>query len=338
LFAHNVVGKEPKILLLEIKDKIGSEDYFVKMKILITGGCGFIGSHLAVQLVRQFKTVEIVILDDLSSGKVSNLEAIESQVNLVRSDIRSYSNLLSLMSHSDYVFHLAALTSVSESIKDPLKCHDINNTGTLNVLLAAVESKVSRVIISSSCSIYGDFNNPPLLETYLPAPKSLYAASKMTAETLAESFYHSYGLETVCLRYFNVYGRRQRSDSDYAAVIPRFVECYRQKKNPQIYGDGQQSRDFIHVSDVVRANILAATLSSSIIKQHRVFNIGTGHQTNLLDLLDLISQQTGYYLEPNFLPSRQGEVCHSFADVNLSREKLGFQPLVNLEEGIKSLL
>ena len=306
------------------------------MKAIITGGLGFIGSSLVERLIKHGS--KVAIYDNFSSGSLENILDNRSDIQIFENDIRDLDALISSLRGIDCVFHLAALTSVAQSIEDPISTHEVNNTGTLNLLWAALQAKVPRVVIASSCSVYGDLHNPPLKESDLPAPKSLYAASKMTAETLAESFYHSYGLETVCLRYFNVYGRRQRSDSDYAAVIPRFIECYRQKKNPQIYGNGQQSRDFIHVSDVARANILAATLSSSIIKQHRVFNIGTGHQTNLLDLLNLISQQTGYYLEPNFLPSRQGEVCHSFADVNLSREKLGFQPLVSLEEGIKSLL
>ena len=306
------------------------------MKAIITGGLGFIGSSLVESLIKHGS--KVAVYDNFSSGSLENISNNRSDIQIFENDVRDLDALISSLRGRDCVFHLAALTSVAQSIEDPISTHEVNNTGTLNLLWAALQAKVPRVVIASSCSVYGDLHNPPLKESDLPAPKSLYAASKMTAETLAESFYHSYGLETVCLRYFNVYGRRQRSDSDYAAVIPRFIECYRQKKNPQIYGNGQQSRDFIHVSDVARANILAATLSSSIIKQHRVFNIGTGHQTNLLDLLNLISQQTGYYLEPNFLPSRQGEVCHSFADVNLSREKLGFQPLVSLEEGIKSLL
>lgn len=306
------------------------------MKAIVIGGSGFIGSYITQELVKQ--NISTLVYDDFSTGSIENLSSIGSEIQVIKANISNLDQLCTAMEGVDYVFHLAAQTSVTDSLINPFLTNQINNTGTLNVLWAASQAKVSRVIIASSCSVYGDSHQPPSQESYLPNPKSPYAASKFIAEVLAESFYHSYGLETVCLRYFNVYGRRQRSDSDYAAVIPRFIECYRQKKNPQIYGNGQQSRDFIHVSDVARANILAVTLSSSIIKQHRVFNIGTGHQTNLLDLLNLISQQTGYYLEPNFLPSRQGEVCHSFADVNLSREKLGFQPLVSLEEGIKSLL
>jgi len=308
------------------------------MKILITGGAGFIGSQLAIELLSQFKTARITILDNFSSGKISNLDGITSQINLVQSDVRDFNQLLSLMDNTDWVFHLAALTSVSESVNTPMLCHKINNTGTLNVLWAATQAKVSRVVISSSCSVYGDFHKPPLQENYFPKPKSPYAASKLFAEVLAESFYHSYGLETICLRYFNVYGANQRADSDYAAVIPIFVDCYKYNRQPQIYGDGLQSRDFVHVSDVAKANVLAAALAIKILKDNRVFNIGTGNQTNLLELLNLISKQANYYLEPKFLPSRQGEVQISCADIRLSQEKMGFQTLVSLEEGIKSLL
>ncbi len=306
------------------------------MKILVTGGAGFIGSHLAEQMVN--KGLETIIFDNLSSGEITNIKSIRANVRLIDADVRNLDTLMSAMENVDLVFHLAAQTTISGSLTNPFLTHEINNTGTLNVLWAALKKGVSRIVISSSCSIYGDHHQPPLKETDLPNPKSPYAASKLTAEALAESFYHSYGLETVCLRYFNVYGLRQRADSDYAAVIPRFVECYQQKQSPLIYGTGQQSRDFIHVSDVARANLLSAQLPINILKKHRIFNIGTGNKTNLLELLDVISKYKNYHLEPTFLPSRQGEIKHSCADISLAQEKLGFQPLISLEEGIKLLL
>ncbi len=306
------------------------------MKAIVTGGSGFIGSYITQELVKQ--NIVTLVYDNLSTGNIENLDSVSSQIQIIKGDVADLDKLRSAMEGVDYVFHLAAQTSIADSLVNPFLTNQINNTGTLNVLWAASQAKVSRVIIASSCSVYGDIHQPPLQESYLPNTKSPYAASKLIAEALAESFYHSYGLETVCLRYFNVYGLLQRSDSDYAAVIPRFLECYRQKTPPQIYGSGHQSRDFIHVSDVARANILAATVSSSVVNKHRVFNIGTGNKTNLLELLNLISKQVNYYLEPVFLPSRQGEVSHSCADISLAQEKLGFQPLISLEKGIKILL
>lgn len=306
------------------------------MQVLITGGCGFIGSHLVDLLLNQ--GVAPIIYDNLSTGNIENLQSCQDKLEIIEADIRDLDQLNKSLKNVDLVFHLAAITSVSQSVLDPLQTHEINNTGTLNVLWAALKAGVSRVVIASSCAVYGDIHIPPLKETDIPSPKSPYAASKLTAETLAESFYHSYGLETVCLRYFNVYGLRQTANSGYAAAIPKFIQCYKQKKKPQIYGDGLQSRDFIHVTDVAKANILATQLSSEIIKKHRIFNVGTGIQTNLLELLDFIVEHKCFKLEPEFLPARYGEVSHSYANINLAKEKLGFQALINLEEGIKSLL
>lgn len=307
------------------------------MKALVTGGAGFIGSHLVDELLKL--GIETSAFDNLiSSSNNQYIPSVTKNAQLVKSDIRDLDSLMSAVSGIDSIFHLAALTAIPESIKDPISFYDVNVRGTLNVLYAALKANVSRVIIASSCSVYGDIYKSSLKESYLPNPRSPYAASKLTAEVLAESFYHSYGLEIVCLRYFNAYGLRQKTDSDYSAVIPRFVECYHQKKTPQIYGTGEQSRDFIHVSDIARANILAAKLPSKTIEKHRIFNIGTGSRTNLLQLLDLISKQTDYYIEPTFLPSRQCEIHHSCADISLAQEKLGFQPLISLEAGIKTLL
>lgn len=306
------------------------------MNALITGGCGFIGSHLVDLLLDQ--GIKPIVYDNFSTGNIENLKHCQNQIEVIEGDVRNLDKLEKTLSQVDWVFHLAALSSVSESLVSPFITHEVNNTGTLNVLWAALQGKVSRVIIASSCSVYGDLYSLPLKETDLLSPKSLYAASKLAAEALAESFFQSYGLETVCLRYFNVYGLRQREDSAYAAVIPKFIRCYQQRQVPQIYGDGKQSRDFIHVSDIARANILAAKSSSEIIARQRIFNIGTGKQTSILDLLNLIFQQNNYQLDPLFFPDRLGEIKHSCADISLAQEKLNFQPLVSLEEGIKFLL
>lgn len=306
------------------------------MKALVVGGLGFIGSHLTEELIKQ--GILPVIYDNFSSGTLDNIHSLGSKIQIIKADILDIDQLILSMEDIDYVFHLAALTSVPQSLIEPYETHKVNNTGTFNVLWASLKAKVSKVIISSSCAVYGDINQPPLKETYLPSPKSPYAASKLVAENLAESFYHSYGLETVSLRYFNVYGLRQRADSGYAAAIPKFIGCYKQRQMPQIYGDGLQSRDFIHVTDVARANILAASLPSSVLAKHRVFNIGTGYSTSISKLLEIISNQAGYNIEPDFQPARVGDIDQSYADITLAKKYLKFNPVVNLNDGIKELI
>lgn len=305
------------------------------MKALVTGGAGFIGSHLVEQLVQQ--GTETIVYDNLTTGNLSNLENVCANIRFVQADVRDTDALVRALQGVDWVFHLAALTSVAQSVSQPLLAYEINVTGSMNVILAALKSGVSRVVIASSCAVYGDVHQPPLKETHFPSPKSPYAASKLTAETFAESFYHSYGLETVCLRYFNVYGARQKVDSDYAAAIPRFIECYHQKRAPQIYGDGLQSRDFIHVSDIAKANILAANLSGDTLRKHRVFNAGTGSQISIIDLVNTIATVARYSLPLEHQSSRSGEVRASCADCTLSKEVLKFQPSIELATGIETL-
>ncbi|MDY7008422.1 MAG: NAD-dependent epimerase/dehydratase family protein [Cyanobacteriota bacterium] len=306
------------------------------MKALVTGGAGFIGSHVVTFLLKS--GVDIKVYDNLSSGSWKNLASVESEIKLIESDVRDFDTLIKAMEGVDSVFHLASLVSVPESINNPHLTYEINVGGTLNVLSAALKSGVSRVVISSSCAVYGDRNQPPLKETDLPMPKSPYAASKLTAEAWAESFYQSYGLETVCLRYFNVYGPGQKSDSDYAAVIPKFLDCYYRKQRPKVYGDGLQTRDFIYVEDVARANFFAATASSEIIANHRLFNVGTGNGLSLLKLLEAIATEMGYEVEPEFHPPRVGDIKHSFADASLSINELDWFSKTNINTGLKFIL
>lgn len=305
-------------------------------KVLVTGGAGFIGSHLVKFLSNN--GVDVKVYDNLSSGSLKNLASIQSKIETIESDVRNLDALVAAMEGVDSVFHLAALVSVPESVNNPRLTYEINAEGTLNVLSAALKSGVSRVVISSSCAVYGDRHEPPVKETDLPMPKSPYAASKLTAEAWAESFYQSYGLETVCLRYFNVYGPGQKSDSDYAAVIPKFLDCYYRKQRPKVYGDGLQTRDFIYVEDVARANFLAATASSDIIASHRVFNVGTGNGLSLLELLEAIAAQMGYEIEPEFHPARIGDIRDSWADASLFKKELDFDPKIDIDLGIKKLL
>ena len=306
------------------------------MKALVTGGAGFIGSHLVEKLVQM--GIDTIVYDNLSTGNMANLSSIRSDFKFVHADVRDLDSLISATKKVDWVFHLAALTSVNQSIIDPLLVADINIKGTQNVLWASLKSEVSRVVFSSSCAVYGDAHKSPLKEIYLPNPKSPYAASKLAAEAWAESFYYAYGLETISLRYFNVYGQRQSSNSDYAAVIPRFLQFYQEKNHPQIYGDGLQSRDFVYVADVAEANLLAANINSDLLRYNRVFNIGFGRSFNLLELLNSISQLLKYHLEPQFLPPRVGEVRHSCADISLAKDFLRFSPVVDMEIGINNLL
>ncbi|GGA48377.1 NAD-dependent epimerase/dehydratase family protein [Okeania sp. KiyG1] len=305
-------------------------------KVLVTGGEGFIGSHLVRFLLNN--GVDAKVYDNLSSGSWKNLASIQSEIEVIESDVRNFDALVVAMEGVDSIFHLAALVSVPKSVNNPRLTYEINAEGTLNVLSAALKSDVSRVVISSSCAVYGDRNQPPLKETDLPMPKSPYAASKLTAEAWAESFYQSYGLETVCLRYFNVYGPGQKSDSDYAAVIPKFLDCYHRQQRPKVYGDGLQTRDFIYVEDVAKANFLASTASSEIIANHRAFNVGTGKGLSLLKLLEAIAIQIGYEIQPEFHPPRVGDIRHSWSDASLVKNELGFEPKINIDLGIKKLL
>lgn len=305
-------------------------------KAIVTGGAGFIGSHLVEQLVQ--RGTQVRIYDNLTSGRLSNLSSVKSDIDVIKGDIRDKDKLFSSMCKTDWVFHLAALTSVSYSVADPLLTHEINVTGTLNVLWAALKAGVSRVVIASSCAVYGEVCQSFLKETDLPKPKSPYAASKLITETLAENFYQSYGLEVICLRFFNVYGYRQRADSEYAAVIPRFIQCYKHKQAPQVYGDGLQSRDFIHVTDVARANILAVSLPNSLLTSHRIFNVGTGINTKILEILEIISDKVGYQMEIEFKEAKKGDIRNSTADCTLTREKLGLTNTVDIRDGIRALI
>jgi len=295
------------------------------MDVAVTGGLGFIGSHLTDELLRMGNRVTVI--DDLSSGKRENLmypkhenlEIIEGSINEVDLD--------SVFRDKDYVFHQAALASVPESVRDPLRCHRVNATGTLRVLLAACRAGVRKVVNASTSAVYGNNPEMPLSEDARPMPLSPYAVSKVTGEYYC-SVFEDYGLETVSLRYFNVYGPRQRPDSQYAAVIPRFIDALLQGRQPEIYGDGEQSRDFIYVGDVVRANIFLAESTET-----GVFNVAGGSAVTVNRLFDIISRILGSDSEPVYLDERPGDVRHSLADTS-RLEAAGFRPDVKLEEGL----
>ncbi|MDI9615123.1 SDR family oxidoreductase [Methanothermobacter sp.] len=295
------------------------------MDVAVTGGLGFIGSHLTDELLRMGNRVTVI--DDLSSGKRENLTDSEHEnLEIIEGSINEV-DLESVFRDKDYVFHQAALASVPESVRDPMRCHRVNATGTLRVLLAACRAGVRKVVNASTSAVYGNNPEMPLSEDARPMPRSPYAVSKVTGEYYC-SVFEDYGLETVSLRYFNVYGPRQRPDSQYAAVIPRFIDALLQGRQPEIYGDGEQSRDFIYVGDVVRANIFLAESPET-----GVFNVAGGSAVTVNRLFEIISRILGSDSEPVYLDERPGDVRHSLADTS-RLEAAGFRPDVELEEGL----
>ncbi len=297
-------------------------------KVVVTGGAGFIGSHLAEKLAG--RGYQVTIIDDLSSGKRKNIERLLSQdkVGFIKGSILTPPLLQKLFQGTDYVFHQAAIPSVPRSINNPLASHEANVTGVLNVLIAARDNGVKKVIYASSSSVYGDTPTLPKREDMLPNPQSPYAVTKLTGEYYCRVFEQVYGLATICLRYFNVYGPRQDIDSQYAAVIPRFIKRALAGKAPIIFGDGEQSRDFTFVTDVVEANILAAESQAC-----GVFNIGRGKNITINELANLALNITGSKVEPSYQEPRPGDIKHSLADISKART-FGYEPKYSLKEGL----
>lgn len=300
---------------------------------LVTGGAGFIGSHLAARLAMRGDAVRI--FDNFSTGHKANVIAIGGRVEIVRGDLRDEEAVRRAMDGVSVVFHQAADPSVPRSIDDPRTCYDINVLGTLNVLLAARDAGVRRVVFASSCAVYGDSPILPKSEQLAPEPASPYAASKLAGEELCTVFARVWGLETVSLRYFNVYGPRQDPKSAYAPVIPRFLQALLRGERPVIYGDGGQTRDFVYVGDVVQANLLAAEAPGIA---GRVFNIAAGRSVSLYQLLLLMADLLGVPPKAEHLPPRPGDVRHSAADIRAARQALGYEPMVRLEEGLESTI
>ncbi len=299
------------------------------MKIVITGGAGFIGSNIAEELSKE-KDNEIIIVDDLSTGKMANLRKFDQNINLVRGSITDLNLLKVVFKGVDYVFHQAAIPSVPRSIKDPIASNNANINGTLNVLVAARDCGVKKVVYASSSSVYGDTPELPKRERMTPNPLSPYAVTKLLGEYYCNVFNNIYGLKTVSLRYFNVYGPRQDPYSDYAAVIPKFINRVSENKPPVIYGDGEQTRDFTFVKDVVRANILAAKSDAE-----GVYNIANGNRISINELANMIMALIGNDLTPIHDDSREGDVKHSLADISEAKKNLGYEPGYSLEEGLR---
>ena len=299
---------------------------------LVTGGAGFIGSHLVRALAAQ--NVMVRVLDNLSSGSAASLEGLGKKVELVEGDVRNAIACSNACRGMDVVFHLAALVSVPQSVADPIQSDAINSGGTLNLLIAARDRQVQRFVFSSSAAVYGDTDIIPTGEDVLPDPLSPYGAQKLSSEHYARLFAHLYGLETICLRYFNVYGPGQNPHSAYAAAIPRFLTGLLAGNAPVVYGDGEQTRDFCAVGDVVAANLLAATSTRSEAIGG-VFNIASGTRVSLNTLLNHMREVTGISLPTQYAPARVGDIRHSGADIQRAGSVLDFKPRADLPAGLR---
>jgi len=301
-------------------------------KAVVTGGAGFIGSHLAEELAK--RGYYVIILDDLSTGRMENIAELSrgSKADCIKGSITDLALLRKSFQGVDYVFHQAAIPSVPRSVENPLASHEANITGTLNVLLAARDTGVKKVIYASSSSVYGDTPTLPKREDMLPNPQSPYAVTKLAGEYYCRAFEQVYGLSTVCLRYFNVYGVRQDANSQYAAVIPRFVQRAREGSPPIIFGDGEQTRDFTFVKDAVEANMLAAERDA-----RGIFNIGKGEKSSINELAELIIKLVGNKVEATHQEPMPGDIRHSLADISKARG-FGYEPKYCLETGLRETI
>ena len=306
-------------------------------KILVTGGAGFIGSNLAEKFLQQNN--HVIVLDNLLTGKIQNIEDLKAypQFEFIEGDIRNLDICKQAVSQCDYVFHQAALGSVPRSVEDPVTSTEININGTLNVFIAARDEKVKHIVFASSSSVYGDSKHLPKTEDQVGNPLSPYAVTKRCNEFHAQNFRDLYGLKITGLRYFNVFGPRQDTDSIYAAVIPKFVKAFMTGESPVINGDGSYSRDFTYVENVLHANELAAVTDTNKL----VFNVACGGKTTLLELVQQIQDVLAHYnpkikdIPIQFAPNRAGDIPHSMADISRSVKCLNYQPLYNWEEGLK---
>jgi len=298
--------------------------------VAITGGAGFIGANLAKELTANNR---VIIIDNLSAGKKKNVtDLLGESVKFVEGSVSDLSLLKRFFQNVDFVFHQAAIASVPKSIEDPLATNETNVTGTLNVLLAARDSGVKKVIYASSTAVYGDTPTLPQIEEMIPNPQSPYAVTKLIGEYYCQAFQAVYGLPTVSLRYFNVYGPRQDPNSDYAAVIPKFINRISEGKPPVIFGDGEQTRDFVFVSDVVRANTLAAESGAT-----GVFNIGQGRRVTVNELAKLVSRIMNEDVGVVYEEARVGDIRHSLADISKARG-FGYEPQYDLDRGLKETI
>ena len=302
------------------------------MRYLVTGGAGFIGSNTVDELVRRGHSV--VVLDDLSAGKEENLAGIAGNIEFIRGSITDLDTVRAACRGVDFVLHLAARTSVPRSVKDPLETDRVNVGGTLNLLVAARDASVRRVVFAASSSAYGETPTLPKVETMTPAPISPYGVSKLVGELYSQVFGRVYGLENVSLRYFNVFGPQQDPNSPYSGVLSRFITALQNGAQPVVFGDGEQSRDFTYVDNVVQANLLACQAPQA---SGMVFNIGMGGRYTLNQVLRLLEKISGKPARPRYDPPRSGDIRHSQADIALARKVLGYNPRIDFEEGLRRM-
>ena len=296
----------------------------------VTGGGGFIGSHIVEELLRRNETVKVI--DNFSTGKHENVRPFEDDAEIVESDIAEAKDLVSLLKGVDYVIHQAAIPSVPKSIIDPVKSHHANVNGTLRLLVACREAGVKRVVYASSSSLYGDSPTLPKHEGMMPNPLSPYGAQKLFGEMYCQVFTRAYGLETVSLRYFNVFGPRQDATSQYSGVLALFIPAVLQDRRPTIFGDGLQSRDFTYVQNVVEANLLACKVPGV---GGQVFNIACGDRITVNSMLQQINKTIGKDIMPIYTEPRAGDIKHSQADITRAKQHLGYEPRVSFEEGLR---
>jgi UDP-glucose 4-epimerase len=309
---------------------LGSTAKVGRVRALVTGGAGFIGSHLVRRLLRDGH--EVRVLDNFSTGSRANLADLEGSVEVVEGDVQSYERVHNAVAGCEVIFHEAALPSVPRSIQDPLTSNSVNVIGTLNLLLASRDSGVRRVVFASSSSIYGSDPTLPKREERAPQPIAPYAVAKLAGEGYCRSFSQVYGLETVALRYFNVFGPGQDPLSQYAAVIPKFIVALLGGEAPTVHGDGEQSRDFTYIDNVIDANLLAAS-APDVAGQ--TFNVACGERISLNDLLGELRTIIGTEVEATYVEARPGDVKHSLADIGRAEEMLGYRPAVSFSEGLR---
>jgi len=299
------------------------------MKYLVTGGSGFIGSNIVEYLVNKGEQVRVI--DNFSTGRRQNLEPLEDRIEIIDGDIKDFWTVNDAVQGIDYVLHQAALPSVPRSVKNPLTSNEVNVNGTLNLLEASRHAKVKKFVMASSSSVYGESEELPKHEKMRPSPLSPYAVTKLTNEYYLKVYWELYGFPTVALRYFNIFGPKQNPNSEYAAVVPKFITCLLTGKAPKVYGDGEQSRDFTYIDNAVQANILAAT-NDKIVGDY--FNVACGGQYTLNQMLDMIRKIIGTDIQAQYEPAREGDIKHSFASIEKFRQ-FGYNPKVSFEDGLK---